>query len=173
VHLVGFIIGIYHNAQSSECQSWTDVEVVVPCFNLEELTVTKWDLNVAMADVVGLWLCIAEALVWSQTSPFVMCGGQSGIGTGFRPRVLRHSRVSIIPPMLHTYPPTLCKYWRRHPFCGRWYCVMLIDSIIKLKPRNFWNIKQKCWGHGRKVDKDRMSLDSLRVTDYAPKDSCC
>jgi uncharacterized protein YqiB (DUF1249 family) len=33
MHLVGFIIRIYHDARSAECQSWTDVEVVVPCFN--------------------------------------------------------------------------------------------------------------------------------------------
>ena len=145
----------------------------VPCFKLEELTVTKWDLSVAMADVVDLWLRIAEARVWSQTYPFVMCSGQIGTGTGFRPRVLRLSRVSIIPPMLHTHPPTLCKYGKSHPFCGRWYCVMLIDSFIKLKPRNLWNIRQKCWRHDRNVDKDRTTLDSLRVAAYAPKNSCC
>ena len=82
MHLVGFIIRIYYDARSSECQSWADVEVVVPCFKLEELTVTKWDLSVAMADVVfgfvsrksafdprptRLW-CVVDRLALGQVS---------------------------------------------------------------------------------------------------------
>lgn len=127
-----------------------------------------------MVDVVGLWFRIAETWVWSQTYPFVMCCGQSGIDTGFSPRVLRHSRVSIISPMLHNHPQTLCKYGKGHPFCGRWHYVMLaFDSVFKLKARNLWNIRQKCWRHDRNFDKDRMTLDSLPVADYAPNDSCC
>ena len=48
---------------------------------------------------------------------------------------------------------------------------MLIGSVVKLKPRNFWNTNQEYWRHDRNVDKDRMTLDSLHVADYAPKDS--
>jgi hypothetical protein len=41
--------------------------------------------------------------VQSQVSPSGMCGGQTGLGTGFFPHVLQFSSVDIIPPLLHNH----------------------------------------------------------------------
>jgi hypothetical protein len=54
----------------------------------------------AMAQAVSRRPLTAEVRVHSRVSPCVICGGQSGTGTGFSP-VLRFSPVNFIPPVLH------------------------------------------------------------------------
>ena len=49
----------------------------------------------AMAQAVSRQPLTAEARVRSRVSPCGICGGQSGTGTGFPPRLLRFS------PVLH------------------------------------------------------------------------
>jgi hypothetical protein len=55
----------------------------------------------AMAQALSLRPPTAEAWVRSQVSPCGICGGQSGTGTGFSPRVFRFSPVNFIPLVLH------------------------------------------------------------------------
>jgi len=60
------------------------------------------NLSLRLIQPVSRQPITAEAGVWCQVSPFVICGGQSGTGTGFSPSI-SVSPVSIIPPMLHTH----------------------------------------------------------------------
>jgi hypothetical protein len=53
-----------------------------------------------MAQAVSRRPLTAEARVRSLVSPFGICNGKSGTGTGF-PRVLRFSPVNFIPPVFH------------------------------------------------------------------------
>jgi hypothetical protein len=55
----------------------------------------------AMAQVVSRRPLTVEARFRSRVSPYGICGGKSGTGTGFSPRVLRFSPVNFIPPVLH------------------------------------------------------------------------
>jgi hypothetical protein len=55
----------------------------------------------AMAQAVSRRPLTAEARVRSRVTPCGICGGQSGTGTGFSPRVLRFSPVNFVPPVLH------------------------------------------------------------------------
>ena len=94
----------------------------------------------SMAEEVSRWAVTTKAQVRSQVSPYEICGGQSGTGTGLSTSffpcqyhstnapypfihlpptlynvslpVLQFSPVSIIPPMLHTHhlSPTLHVY---------------------------------------------------------------
>jgi len=54
----------------------------------------------AMAQKVSLRRLTMEARVLFQVSLYEICGGQSGIGTGFSPNTSGFP-VSTIPPMLH------------------------------------------------------------------------
>jgi hypothetical protein len=54
-----------------------------------------------MAQAVSRRPLTAEARVRPRVSPCGICGGQSGTGTGFSPRVLTFSPVNSIPPVLH------------------------------------------------------------------------
>jgi hypothetical protein len=54
-----------------------------------------------MAQAISRRPLTAEAQVQSRVIPCGICGGQSGTGTGFSPRVLRFSPVNFIPPLLH------------------------------------------------------------------------
>jgi hypothetical protein len=54
-----------------------------------------------MAQAVIRRLLTAKVRVRSRVNPCGICGGQSGTGTGFSPRVLRLSPVNFIPPVLH------------------------------------------------------------------------
>jgi hypothetical protein len=54
-----------------------------------------------MAQAVSRRSTTVEVRVGSQVSPRGICGGQSGTGTGFSPRVLRFSPVNFIPLVLH------------------------------------------------------------------------
>jgi hypothetical protein len=54
-----------------------------------------------MAQAVSRRSVTAEARVRSRVSPCEICGGQSGTGTGFFPRVLQFSPGNFVPPVLH------------------------------------------------------------------------
>jgi hypothetical protein len=55
----------------------------------------------AIAQAVSRRTPTAEACVRSRVSPCGFCGGQSGVGTGFSPRVLRFYPVSFIPRVIN------------------------------------------------------------------------
>jgi hypothetical protein len=48
-----------------------------------------------MAQAVSLWHLTAEDRVRARVTAFMLCGGQSGTGTGFFFRVLRFPLVSV------------------------------------------------------------------------------
>jgi hypothetical protein len=54
-----------------------------------------------MAQAVSRRPLTAEARVRYRVSPCGICGGRSGTGTCFFPRVRRFSSVSFIPPVPH------------------------------------------------------------------------
>jgi hypothetical protein len=63
-----------------------------------------------MAQAVSRRPLTAEARVRSPVSPCGICGGRSGTGTGFFPRVLPFSPVNLIPPVLHYLEKLKSKY---------------------------------------------------------------
>jgi hypothetical protein len=54
----------------------------------------------AMAKVVSCWSLTVEARARARINPCVICGGQSGTGTGFSPSSSVSSCQYIIPPLL-------------------------------------------------------------------------
>jgi hypothetical protein len=139
-----------------------------------------------MAQAVSRRLLTAEARVRSRVSPFGICGGQSGNGTGFSPST------SVFPCQFHsTGAPLKCKSrknlitfitgWHNKP--SRLRCVRSICcGALQLKSKNatrsskplesrfeFLCLHHLCIGRSAMLYKCK----SLELADPSPKEPRC